>query len=98
MDLKKKKVCEYFFWKLRIVLVELYNNYWPWKKTGEEVDPDHKIREKEWKTRDAPWLNHKKQQKVFWKKLERTQRLRVDELERFAFDPKSVEKFGCILE
>ena len=59
MDLKKKKICEYFFWKLRIVLVELYNNYWPWKKTGEEADPDHEICEKEWKTRDAPRLNHK---------------------------------------
>ena len=33
-----------------------------------------------------------------WKKLERTQRLRVEGLERFAFDPKSVEKFGVIVE
>ena len=29
MNLKTKKVPEYFFWKLQIVLVELYNHYWP---------------------------------------------------------------------
>ena len=32
MNLKTKKVPEYFFWKLQIVLVELYNHYWPWNK------------------------------------------------------------------
>ena len=64
MNLKTKKVPEYFFWKLQIVLVELYNHYWPWKENGEEVD--YKIREKERKTRDAPWSNpQKKAESVF---------------------------------
>ena len=27
MDLKINKICEYFFWKLQTVLVELYNHY-----------------------------------------------------------------------
>jgi len=52
MNLKTKKVPEYFFWKFQIVFVELYNHYWPWNKSGEEVE--YKICEKEWKTRDAP--------------------------------------------
>ena len=96
MNLKTKQVPEYFFWKLQIVLVELYNHYWPWNKNGEEVD--YKIREKERKTRDAPWSKPQKKQKVSLKKLERTQRIRGEGLERVAYDPKSVEKFGGIVE
>ena len=96
MNLKTKKVPEYFFWKLQIVLVELYNHYWPWNKNGEEVD--YKIREKERKTRDAPWSKPQKKQKVSLKKLERTQRTRGEGLEKVAYDPKSVEKFGGIVE
>ena len=96
MNLKTKKVPEYFFWKLQIVLVELYNHYWPWNKNGEEVD--YKIREKERKTRDAPRSKPQKKQKVSLKKLERTQRIRGEGLERVAYDPKSVEKFGGIVE
>ena len=92
MDLKKKKVCEYFFWKLRIVLVELYNHYSPWKKTGEEVDPDHKIREKEWKTRDAPRLNRKLRRSSNEPKDFESEGLRG------SLDPKSVEKFGGIVD
>ena len=64
MNLKTKKVPEYFFWKLQIVLVELYKHYWPWNKNSEEVD--YKIREKEQKTRNAPWSKpQKKSESVF---------------------------------
>ena len=84
---------EYFFWKLQIVFVELYNHYWPWNKSGEEVE--NKIREKERKTRDAPRSKPQKKKKVSLKKLERTQRIRSEGLE---YDPKSVEKFGGIVE
>ena len=42
--------------------------------------------------------NHKKKKKVSLKKLERTQRIRGEALERVAYDPKSVEKFGGIVE
>ena len=96
MNLKTKKVPEYFFWKLQIVLVELYNHYWPWNKNGEEVD--YKIREKERKTRDTPWSKPQKKQKVSLKRLERTQRVRGEGLERVAYDPKSVGNFGGIVE
>ena len=77
-------------------MVELYNHYWPWNKKGEEVA--YKIREKERKTREAPRSNPEKKKKVFLKKLERTQRVRGEGLERVAYDPKSVEKFGGIVE
>ena len=96
MDLKTKKVSTYFFWKLRIVLVELYNHYWPWNKNGEEVK--YKICKNERNTRDAPRSKPEKKKKVSLKKLERTQRVRSEGLERAAYDPKSVEKFGCIIE
>ena len=96
MSLKTKKVPEYFFWKLQIVFVELYNHYWPWNKSGEEVE--YKIREKERKTRDAPRSKPQKKKKVSLKKLERTQRIRSEGLERVVYDPKSVEKFGGIVE
>ena len=79
-----------FGWALQPLL------YWPWNKNGEEVD--YKIREKERKTRDAPWSKPQKKQKVSLKKLERTQRIRGEGLERVAYDPKSVEKFGGIVE
>ena len=42
--------------------------------------------------------SHKKQQKVSLKKLERTQRIRRERLEKVAYDPKSIEKFGGIVE
>ena len=85
----------YFFWKLQIVFVELYNHYRPWNKSDEEVE--YKIREKE-KTRDAPRSKPQKKKKVSLKKLERTQRIRSEGLERIAYDPKSVEKFRGIVE
>ena len=94
--LKTKKVPEYFFWKLQIVFAELYNHYYPWNKRDEEVE--YKIREKERKTRDAPRSKPQKKKKVSLKKLERTQRIRSEGLERVAYDPKSVEKFGGIVE
>ena len=96
MDLKTKKVTIYFFWKFRILLAELYNHYWPWNKNGEEVA--YKIREKKRNTRDAPRSKPEKKKKVSLKKLERTQRIRSEGLERVAYDPKSVEKFGGIVE
>ena len=84
------------FWKLEIFLVELYNHYWPWNKKGEKVA--YKIREKERKTQEASRSKPEKKKKVFLKKLERTQRVRGEGLERVAYDPKSVEKFGGIVE
>ena len=96
MNLKMKKVAEYFFWKFQIVFVERYNHYWLWNKSGEEVE--YKIREKERKTRDAPRSKPQKKKKASWKKLERTQRIRSEGLERVVYDPKSVEKFGGIVE
>ena len=96
MDLKTKKVTIYFFWKFRILLAERYNHYWPWNKNGEEVA--YKIHEKERNTRDAPRSKPEKKKKVSLKKLERTQRIRSEGLERVAYDPKSVEKFGGIVE
>ena len=65
MNLKTKKVPKYFFWKLQIVFVELYNHYWPWNKSGEEVE--YNIREKERKTRDAPVKTTKKEKSAFEK-------------------------------
>ena len=96
MDLKTKKVPECPFWKLQIFLLELYNHYWPWNKKGEEVA--YKIREKERKTRDAARSKPEKKKKVSLKKLERTQRVRCEGLERVAYDRKSNEKFGGIVE
>ena len=62
MNLKMKKVAEYFFWKFQIVFVERYNHYWLWNKSGEEVE--YKIREKKRKTRNAPLSKpHKKRRK-----------------------------------
>ena len=88
----------------RVFLLEAPNSfgwalqpYWPWNKNGEEVD--YKIREKERKTRDALWSKpQKKKQKVSLKKLEWSQRIRSEGLERVVYDPKSVEKFGGIVE
>ena len=68
MNLKMKKVAEYFFWKFQIVFVERYNHYWLWNKSGEEVE--YKIREKERKTRDAPRSEQQKKKKVSLKKLD----------------------------
>ena len=82
-----------FFWP-RIVLVELYNHYWPWNENGEEVG--YKICDKD-NTRDAPRSKPQKKKKVSLKKLERTQRIRAEGLSRVAYDPKSVEKFGGIV-
>ena len=96
MNLKMKKVAEYFFWKFQIVFVERYNHYWLWNKSGDEVE--YKIREKERKTRDAPRSKPQKKKKVSLKKLERTQRIRSEGLERTAYEPESVEKFGGIVE
>ena len=93
MDLKTKKVSECSFWRLQIILVELYNHYCPWNKKGEEIS--YKIRVKERMTRDAPRPKSEKKKKV--KKLERTQRVRSEKLERLAYDPKSW-KFGGIVE
>ena len=94
--MKTKKVSEYFFWKLQIFLAALCNHYWPWNKNGEEVE--YKTREEERKTRDAMRSKPEKRKKVSLKKRERTQRIRGKGLERVAYDPKSVEKFGGIVE
>ena len=40
--------------------------------------------------------NQKKNKKVSLKKLERTQRIRSEGLERVAYDSKSIEKFGVL--
>ena len=65
MDLKTKKVSEYLFCTLQIILVELYNHYWPWNKNGEEVK--YTVREKERKTRDAPRSKPQKRRKCLWR-------------------------------
>ena len=96
--LKTKKVPEYFFWKLQIVFVELYNHYWPWNKSGEEVEYSIRFARRSGKLEMLRGQNHKKKKKVSLKKLERTQRIRSEGLERVAYDPKSVEKFGGIVE
>ena len=96
MDLKTKKVSEYFFWKLQIFFAELYNHYWQWNKNGDDVE--YKIREKEQKARDAPRSKPEKRKKASLKKRERIQRIRGKGLEKVAYDPKSVEKFGGIVE
>ena len=72
------------FWKIQIVLVELYKHYWPWSKNSEKVH--YKSHNKETKTRNA------------LKKVERTQRIPDEMLERVAYDPKSVEKTEGIVE
>ena len=64
----------HFFWKIQIVLVELYKHYWPWSKNSEKVH--YKSREKERKTRNALRSKSKKKQKVSLKKVESTQRIR----------------------
>ena len=43
-------------------------------------------------------LSQKKKKKVSLKKLERTQKVRGEGLGRVAYDPKSVKKFGGIVE
>ena len=87
----------------RVFLLEAPNSFaWalqpllPWNKNGEEVD--YKIHEKDRKTRDAPRSKPQKKQKVSLKKLERTQRIWGEGLERVAYDRKSVKKFGGIVE
>ena len=49
-------------------------------------------------TRDVPRSKTEKKKKVSLKKLERTQRVRGEGLERVAYDSKSVKKFGVIVE
>ena len=77
-------------------MVELTNHYWPWNEEGEEVD--YKIVGKTRKNRDAPRSKAEKKKKVSLKKLERTQKTRGEGLDRVAYDAKSVEKFGGIVE
>jgi len=67
MNLKTKKVPEYFFWKLQIVFVELYNHYWPWNKSGEEVE--YKIREKERILDMLRGQNHKKKEESVFEEV-----------------------------
>ena len=68
----------------RVFLLEAPNSF----GCNEEVD--YKIREKERKTRDAPWSKPQKKQKVSLKKLERTQRTRGKGLERVALERVAV--------
>ena len=82
--------------KTKIILAELYSHYWPWNKNGEEVDCN--IREKERKTRDAMRSKIQKKQKVTLKKLERSRRIRGEEVERVAYDLESVKMFGGMVE
>ena len=98
MNLKMKKVAEYFFWKFQIVFVERYNHYWLWNKSGEEVEYSIRFARRSGKLEMLRGQNHKKKKKVSLKKLVRTQRIRSEGFERVAYDPKSVEKFGGIVE
>ena len=58
----------------------------------------YEITEREWKSRAAPRTRPEKKKKPKLKKLERTHEKRGAELERMGYDPKSVEKFGGIVE
>ena len=50
------------------------------------------------KTRDAARSKPQKKQIVSLKKLERAQRIQREGLEKVAYDPKSIERFGGIVE
>ncbi len=78
------------------MLVELSNHYWPWNEEGEEVK--YRIRERDRKSRDAPRSAPKPKNKPSLKKLERIHGIRSKGLDRTGYDPKSVEKFGGIVE
>ena len=93
---KRRRYLNASFGSSKIFLAALCNHYWPWNKNGEKVE--YKTREKERKTRDAPRPKPEKRKKVSLKKLERTQIIRDKGLERVVYDPKSVEKFGGIVQ
>ena len=77
-------------------LSQVTNHCWPWNEEGEEVD--YKIVEKRRKDRDAPRSKAEKKKKVSLVKLKRTQKTRGEGLARVAYNAKSVEKFGGIVE
>ena len=98
MNLKTKKVSEYVFWNLQIVLIELYSHYWWWNKNGVEVDYNIWLARRSGRLGMLRGQSHTKKQIVYLKKLEQTQRIRREGLEKVTYDPKSIEKFGYILE
>ena len=55
------------FWKLQLILVELYNHYWLWNKNSEEVA--YKFRERERKTRDGPRSKPDKKEESFYEEI-----------------------------
>ena len=55
----------HFFWKIQIILVEFYKQYWPWNKNSEKVH--YKSREKERKTRNALRSKPQKSRKCLWR-------------------------------
>ena len=65
-------------------------------KKGEQVE--YKIRENERNTRDASRSKPENKKKFSLKKLQRTQRFRGEGLESVVYDPKSLKKFGGIVE
>ena len=75
------------------ILVELYNHYWPWNKKKER-----KLHTRFEKRSERHEMLRDLSKKVSLKKLERAQRVRDEGLERVAYDPKSVKKFGGIVE
>ena len=59
---------------------------------------DYKTREQDQKTRKAPWLKPKAKHEISLSNLERTQKTRGEDLNRFGYDPESVKEFGGIVE
>ena len=69
MSLKTKKVPKYFFWKLQIVFVELYNHYWPWNKSGEEVEYSIRFARRSGKLEMLRGQNHKKKEESVFEEV-----------------------------
>ena len=86
----------YSFSRMRYrVAFEMYNHYWPWNEESEEVK--FKVRERKRKNRSAPRSHPKPKEKISLTKLERTQKIRGEGLNKISYDPKSDEKFGGIV-
>ena len=74
----------------------LRNHYWPWNEKGEEVD--YKITTRKRKSCNAPRSKPVSKKKPKLKKLERINEKRGAGIARIGYHPKSVEKFGEIVE
>ena len=80
--------------QFRLLLAYRLRN--PWNEKGEEID--YKITTRKRKSCDAPRSKPVSKKKPKLKKPERTHEKRGAGLARIVYDPKSVEKFGGIVE